>query len=56
MANLLLIEAILFDLDLSVDQFSKIYEENPSRLYKINVKDRSKFVTIDDESRLISPA
>lgn len=54
-ANLLVIEAILYDLDLSVEQFSKIYEENPSKLHKINVKDRSKFITIDDESRLISP-
>ena len=33
-ANLLMIEAILRDLDLSVQQFNGIYLENPSRNFK----------------------
>ena len=40
-ANLLMIEGILYDLDMSVEQFTQIYQENPSRLWKIEVKDRS---------------
>lgn len=55
-ANVLLIEAILFDLDMTVQQFSEIYVENPSRLYKIKVADRTQFKTIADESRLTEPA
>lgn len=54
-ANVLLIEAILFDLDMTIQEFSEIYVENPSRLYKINVADRTQFKTIDDESRLTQP-
>jgi phosphoacetylglucosamine mutase len=54
-ANLLLIESILRDLDMNVEDFSKIYEENPSRMYKVIVKDRTKFKTIWDESRLTNP-
>ena len=54
-ANLLLIESILYDLDMSIQDFSQIYEENPSRMYKAIVKDRTKFKTIWDESRLTNP-
>lgn len=54
-ANLFLMEAILYDMDMSIQQFATIYEENPSKLWKINVKDRLQFKTIDDESRLTSP-
>ena len=54
-ANLLVIEAILFDCDMSIVQFDGIYAENPSKLHKIKVGDRSKFKTIDDESRLTEP-
>lgn len=51
-ANLLVLEAIMKDLDMSIEDFSKIYEENPSRTYKAVVKDRTKFKVIWDESRL----
>ena len=51
-----MIEAILYDLDMSVQQFAKIYEENPSRLWKIKVKNKENFQTIEDESRLTQPA
>jgi phosphoacetylglucosamine mutase len=54
-ANLFLIESILRDLGMSIEDFSTIYEENPSRLNKAIVKDRTKFKTIWDESRLTTP-
>lgn len=54
-ANLLLIESILRDLDLSITDFAAIYEENPSRMFKAVVKDRTKFKVIWDESRLTQP-
>ena len=55
-ANLLVIESILYDLDMSIVKFDKIYSENPSKLHKIKVDDRTKFKTIDDESRLTHPS
>ena len=42
-------------MDMSVQQFAGIYNENPSRLYKMVVPDRTIYKTIDDESRLTSP-
>jgi phosphoacetylglucosamine mutase len=54
-ANLLLIESILWDLDMSIQDFMNIYEENPSRMYKAIVKDRTKFKVVWDESRLTQP-
>jgi phosphoacetylglucosamine mutase len=54
-ANLLVIESILQDLDMSIQDFNNIYDENPSRMYKAIVKDRTKFKVIWDESRLTSP-
>jgi len=54
-ANMLLIEAILFDLDMNIQQLSELYEENPSKLWKAQVADRTKFKTIADESRLTEP-
>ena len=54
-ANLLLIESILRDLDMSVEDFNAIYEENPSRMYKAIVRDRTKFKVVWDESRLTQP-
>jgi len=52
---LLLIEAILYDLDMSIKDFDQIYKESPSRMYKIKVADRSKFTITEDESRLTNP-
>ena len=51
-ANLLMIEAVLRDEDYSIDQFSGIYRDNPSQMFKAVVSDRTKFKTITDESRL----
>jgi phosphoacetylglucosamine mutase len=55
-ANLLVIEGILYDLDMNIMQFNDLYSENPSKLYKAVVSDRSKFKVIEDESRLTEPA
>jgi len=41
---------------MSIQDFVAIYSENPNRLYKIKVADRSIFKTIADESRLTEPA
>jgi hypothetical protein len=49
------IESILKDLDMSVKDFSEIYLENPSRMFKAVVADRTKFKTVWDESRLTTP-
>lgn len=54
-ANVLLLEAIMRDLDMSIQDFAGIYEENPSRNYKAVVRDRTKFKPIWDESRLTQP-
>lgn len=54
-ANLLVIEAILEDLDMSIKDLASIYLENPSRMYKAIVADRTKFKVIWDESRLTEP-
>lgn len=55
-ANMLMIEAILYDLDMSVEDFFNIYHENPNRMYKFKVNDKGNFKMIEDESRLTEPA
>ena len=55
-ANLLLIEAILRDKSFSIDDFSGIYRDNPSQMFKAVVSDRTKFKVIKDESRLTQPS
>ena len=54
-ANLLMLESIMRDLNMTVADFAAIYLENPSRMYKAVVKDRTQFKTIWDESRLTQP-
>jgi len=56
-SNMLVMEAMLYDLDMSIEQFCNFYKENPSRMYIINVKDRMKFKILngEEESRLESP-
>ncbi len=44
------------DLNMTVADFAGIYVENPSRMYKAVVKDRTQFKTIWDESRLTQPS
>jgi len=39
---------------MSIYDFNALYEENPSRKYKAVVRDRTKFKTISNESRLTS--
>lgn len=53
--NLLMIEAVLMDLGYSMAQFDRLYVENPSRMWKIKVPDRSIFKTVWDETRLVDP-
>ena len=54
-ANLLVLEAIMYDLDMTIQDMSLIYQENPSRMYKAVVSDRTKFKPNGDESRLLEP-
>lgn len=53
--NLLMIEAVLRDRDFSLDFFNSVYKENPSKMYKVVVKDRTKWKTTWDEQRLTEP-
>ncbi len=54
-ANLLTIEAVLRDKDSSIDTFSSMYWEQPSKMYKAVVSNRNNFKTQWDESRLTEP-
>lgn len=54
-SNMLMIESILRDKGMSIDEFSNIYKDYPSRMFKIKVHDRGMFKTIKDESRLTEP-
>lgn len=53
--NLLMVESVLRDKDVSAKNFAVLYRENPSRSFRIRVPDRSIFKTIWDESRLEEP-
>ena len=53
--NLLLIEAILKAKNYSIDMFSTLYKENPNKMYKAVVADRTKFRTVWDETKLVEP-
>jgi len=46
----------MYDMDMSIQQFSALYEENPCKLYKIVVGDRTQFKPNHDETRLLEPA
>lgn len=54
-ANMLVLESIMYDMDYSIQYVSQMYVENPQKLYKIEVPDRSIYKTNDDESRLLAP-
>jgi phosphoacetylglucosamine mutase len=49
------LEAIMYDMDMSIQQFDEIYTEAPCRMYKVKVADRTKFKVTEDESRLTFP-
>ena len=53
--NLLMIESILYDMDMSIEEFYNLYQENPSKNYKAMVSDRNKFKTNWNETELIEP-
>lgn len=53
--NLLIIESILQDRNMTIQDFYDIYHENPSKTYKAVVEDRTRFKVIPDESRLTAP-
>ena len=52
---MLAIETILYDLDMSIQQFAELYSENPSKLWKAVVPDRLVFVPNFNETRLEAP-
>ena len=54
--NLLMIEAVLRDRDFSLDFFNAVYKENPNKMYKVVVRDRTKWKTTWDETRLLEPS
>ena len=54
-ANMFMIEAVLIDMDLTTEKFSALYKENPWKMFKAIVSDRTKFTVIKDESRLTNP-
>jgi len=55
MANLLLVEASLSYLNMTVTQWIDLYKDLPYRTIKAPVKDKYSFKPNQDESRLVSP-
>ena len=53
--NMLMIESVLRDRDMSIKQFFHLYDDLPNWTLKAKVKDRSAFKTTWDESRLVQP-
>lgn len=54
-ANMLVLEAIMYDRDESIQDFAGIYQENPYRNVVIKVADKTNFKVTEDELRLIEP-
>ena len=52
-SNLLMIEAVLRDLDQSIDTFSSMYQEYPNKMYKAVVANRTVFKTTWNEATLV---
>ena len=52
LANTLMLEAIMYDRDMTVQDFNDIYHENPSKMYMFKCNDKSNFQMTFDESRL----
>lgn len=55
MSDFLLIEAILHDLDWSIEKWDSLYTDLPSKQLKIPVDDRSKITTTDAERTVVTP-
>ncbi|GAB1598725.1 phosphoacetylglucosamine mutase-like [Argonauta hians] len=54
-SDMLLIETILHSLGWNVEKWAEIYQDKPSTLRKVNVKDKLVFKTTFDEQRLTQP-
>jgi phosphoacetylglucosamine mutase len=50
------VEAVLADLNMTVEQWDNLYEDLPSRQGKIVIADRTLIKCTEDETRIISPA
>ena len=50
------VEAVLADLNMSVEEWDNLYEDLPSRQGKIAIADRTLIKCTEDETRIISPA
>jgi phosphoacetylglucosamine mutase len=55
LADLLAIESILWNMNMSIGQWDSLYEPLPNKMVKIRVSDRSRFKTMDAERILIEP-
>ena len=55
MANILAIESILKIMNLSINDVYNFYEELPYKMVNVEVKDKNKFVTNEDDSKLLEP-
>lgn len=55
-SDMLVVEAILENLNLTMDEWDSFYTDLPNKLLKVAVKDRSIITTTDAERRCLSPA
>ena len=55
LSDLLAVEAILYDLKMTVSQWDLLYEPLPNKTAKIQVKDRTRFKTTNAERLLVEP-
>jgi phosphoacetylglucosamine mutase len=56
LADMLLVEAMLKISELSIEEWTKLYNDLPSSLAKVPVKDRTKIITADADRRITEPA
>ena len=56
LANLFNIELILKTMNLSIKDVFNFYEDIPYQIVDINIKDKNKFVTNDDDHKLLEPS
>lgn len=55
LSDVLLIEAILACLNITIDEWDSLYTDLPNRLLKLNVQDRKVITTTDAERRVVTP-
>ena len=57
MSCMLMVECVLLQLDINLTEVAKMYQDLPSKMSKLQVKDRSQFETLpDNETVLVKPA